>query len=212
MSERVSSEVCTSQSKLKTDFSGRQIHSSRTSERVLAYSIPLPPSPEGACDQANPPPPCEQTHTSGNITFPQLRWRVVIIKIIIQVREIKNKKKQEIYQDLRCCFENLTENLMKTLMCCSTVIYSSHLIRCMRFRFVVTVASCEHLHWIPHNPIVAIKKSQSQSYRVNSPLKAMFPVLSFWNQTITFIVSRIQKSGRHVNYFIIAMNSLLLYF
>ena len=33
---------------------------------------------EGTWDQAYPPPPCEQTHASDNITFRQLLWQVVI--------------------------------------------------------------------------------------------------------------------------------------
>ena len=34
---------------------------------------------------------------------------------------------------------------------------------------IVTIIPCEHLHWIQHNPLVAITKSQSQSHPVNRP-------------------------------------------
>ena len=35
---------------------------------------------EETWDQAYNPHPCEQTHASENITFPQLRWPVVIME------------------------------------------------------------------------------------------------------------------------------------
>ena len=47
-----------------------------------------------------------------------------------------------------------------------SAIYLSQLMGCMVLRVIVAFALYEHLHWIPRNPLVVIKKSQSQSHRV----------------------------------------------
>ena len=53
----------------------------------------------------------------------------------------------------------------------ATAIYFLQLMGCMGYRFVVTVASYEHLIWIPHNPLVTIKN--------RSPNFTMLTLLNF---------------------------------
>ena len=48
-----------------------------------------------------------------------------------------------------------------------TAIYSSQLMGYMGLGVIVAIALFEHLNWIPHSPLLAIKKSQSQSHRMN---------------------------------------------
>ena len=49
-----------------------------------------------------------------------------------------------------------------------TVIYLSELMGCVGLSFIATIAPCEHLHLIPYNPLVEIKKLPLHSHHINA--------------------------------------------
>ena len=69
------------------------------------------------------------------------------------------------------------------------------------FSFVVVIAVSEHLHWIPHNPFVTLKISQSQSHLYNpfvgsnSVVDASLAWKAHWHG-VTVAVTAINTSNR----------------
>ena len=71
------------------------------------------------------------------------------------------------------------EQIVRDCLAWNLVIYSSRLMGYMRLSVIVTISLYEQLYWISCNLLVAIKKLQSQSHRIHSPLH-FWDIVEHW--------------------------------
>ena len=94
-------------------------------------------------------------------------------------------------------------NLLKGCSYCTIAlaIWLSQLMRCMGFSVIVTIARCEHLHWIPYKPFVVIRKNRNRNRN-----RTMWTILKFgcWRNRYVWtrqdIVSRKTEMTAQTNY------------
>ena len=115
-----------------------------------------------------------------NILVSNSRNFIQLVRVMNFLR-IKGKQFVDIYNRMRNIYININVLIVDSNYFTrfkdrshdqiASAIYFSQLMGCMGFNIVVTITPFEHLHWIPFNPFIVIKKMQSQSHCVNSPLK-----------------------------------------